>query len=107
MRKIIYFLFPVFLLYNFCYSQDRKIDSLKKELTFAKEGINKLFILNTLIESINEDEVWSNYNDILGLLSQKLMLSEDPVVKLKAKKYYADFLNNKGYINNNLGDIAT
>ncbi|MBA2612519.1 MAG: tetratricopeptide repeat protein [Bacteroidetes bacterium] len=98
-----------FLLFNqlFCISQDRTVDSLKNELAHAKEDIHKLELLNTLIESINEDNVWSKYNDILGILSQKLMLSEDAVIKLKAKKHYADFLNNRGYIYNNLGDIST
>ncbi len=108
MRRSNYILFIILLLHNlFSYSQNGVIDSLKNELTYAKEDLHKLAILNSLIESINEDQVWSQYNDILGILSQKLMLSEDPAIQQKAKRYYADFLNNKGYINNNLGDIAT
>jgi serine phosphatase RsbU (regulator of sigma subunit) len=107
MRNKLYLLFSVLVLNSFfCISQDKKIDSLKNELTLAKEDLHKLEILNTLIESINEDNVWSQYNDILGILSQKLMVSGDAETKLKAKGHYADFLNNKGYIYNNLGDIS-
>ncbi|MDP1803360.1 MAG: tetratricopeptide repeat protein, partial [Bacteroidota bacterium] len=107
MRNRLYLLFSILVLNFFsCFSQDRTIDSLKMELTLAKEDIYKLEILNKLIESINEDNIWSQYNDILGILSQKLMLSGDAETKLKAKGHYADFLNNRGYIYNNLGDIS-
>ncbi len=91
----------------FCVCKEVNVDSLKNELAFAKEDIHKLEMLNTLIEAINDDNVWAKYNDILGLLSQKLMLNDDPVIKQRAKKFYGDYLNNQGYIHNNLGDIST
>lgn len=92
---------------KFCYSQNQQLDSLKKTLRVAKEDTTKLAILTSLIESINEDDVWVKYNDLLGPLSQKLMEDKNPVIVLNATKHYADFLNNKGYLLINLGDVKS
>lgn len=100
-------LIPFFVLnILFCNSQDSQLDSLKNILSSAKEDTNKLAILNVLIESINEDEIWSKYNDQLGPLAQKLMLGNKEAVKKTARKHYATYLNNKGYLFHNLGDIT-
>ena len=90
---------------NISIAQDRYLDSLINYINTAPEDTHKLSILTIVIEAISEDAVWSKYNDKMGPLSQKLMLSDDKNIKLKAQKHYSDYLNNKGYLNNNLGDL--
>ncbi len=100
-------IFIFFISISFFIAQTKKLDSLKSVLRVSKEDTNKLAILTHLIESINEDDVWVKYNDQLGPLAEKLMKSENSAISLNAKKHYADFLNNRGYINNNLGDVTS
>jgi serine phosphatase RsbU (regulator of sigma subunit) len=87
-------------------SQNHYLDSLIHEINTAPEDTHKLSVLTVVIEAISEDAVWSKYNDKLGPLAEKLMLSSDEAIKLKAQKHYSDYLNNKGYLSNNLGDIT-
>jgi serine phosphatase RsbU (regulator of sigma subunit) len=91
---------------NSIIGQDRTVDSLINYVNTAPEDTHKLSVLTRVIEAISDDDIWSKYNDKLGPLSKKLMLSEDKAIKLKAKKHYSDYLNNKGYLSNNLGDIT-
>ncbi len=88
-----------------CFAQEHQLDSIKQQLAVAQEDTNKLKLLVQLIENINEDEIWTKYNDMLGPLSQKLMLHKNTLVARRGKNHYADYLNNKGYLCNNLGDI--
>lgn len=87
-------------------SQNPYVDSLINYVKNAPEDTHKLTILTRIIEAISEDEVWSKYNDQLGPLAKKLMQEKNNVIKLKAKRHYSDYLNNKGYLSNNLGDIT-
>lgn len=87
-------------------SQNQYLDSLIHEINTAPEDTHKLSVLTVIIEAISEDAVWSKYNDKLGPLAEKLMLSNDEAIKSKAQKHYSDYLNNKGYLSNNLGDIT-
>ena len=87
-------------------SQNRVVDSLINYVNTAPQDTHKLSVLTRVIEAISEDAVWSKYNDQLGPLAQTLMLSDDEAIKLKAKRHFSDYLNNKGYLSNNLGDIT-
>lgn len=91
---------------NISIAQNRYVDSLINYINTAPEDTHKLSVLTIVIEAISEDAVWSKYNDKLGPLSQNLMLSDDRGIKLKAQKHYSDYLNNKGYLSNNLGDVT-
>jgi len=106
MRKLYIFILIQFLIHPFSFSQNKTVDSLINYINTAPEDTQKLSVLTLVIEAISDDAIWSKYNDQLGPLSQKLMLSENPEIKLKATKYYSDYLNNKGYLSNNLGDLT-
>lgn len=88
------------------YSQNRYIDSLINYNKTAPQDTHKLSVLTTIIESINDDDVWSKYNDELGPLAKKLAENSNPIIQKKSKSHYSDYLNNKGYLLNNLGDIT-
>jgi len=107
MKHIIRIILWVTLCYpNRSIAQNHYVDSLINYIHTAPEDTHKLSVLTVVIEAISEDAVWSKYNDKLGPLAQKLMLSDDSGTKLKAQKHYSDYLNNKGYLSNNLGDIT-
>ncbi|MES2566104.1 MAG: tetratricopeptide repeat protein [Bacteroidota bacterium] len=106
---------PLFIIHLFVFlffgkqnliGQNPIVDSLINYSKTAPEDTHKLSILTRIIEAINEDDVWSKYNDQLGPLARKLMGSNDKEIKLKAKRHYSDYLNNKGYLMNNIGDIT-
>ncbi len=86
-------------------TQSAEIDSLIKYCNSAPNDTHKLTVLTAVIEGISEDAVWTIYNERLGPLSQKLMLSDDIAIKQRAQKSYSDYLNNKGYLSNNKGEI--
>ncbi|MES2516106.1 MAG: tetratricopeptide repeat protein [Bacteroidota bacterium] len=87
-------------------SQERRLDSLIEYVKTAKEDTHQLSILTIVIEAISDDAEWSKYNDKLGPLAKKLMSSPEPKISEKATRHYADYLNNKGYLSNNQGDIT-
>ena len=105
--RIIFLMIVLFVLlkFNISSSQNLYTDSLINYINRAPDDTHKLSVLTIVIEAISDDAIWSRYNDKLGPLSQKLMLSDNSEIKLKAQKYYSDYLNNKGYLSNNLGDI--
>ena len=105
MRKCLLIWLVSFMPY-YCVSQNYYVDSLIHYINTAPEDTHKLSVLTVVIEAISEDAVWSKYNDKLGPLAEKLMLSNDEAIKLKAQKHYSDYLNNKGYLSNNMGDIT-
>lgn len=106
MKKIIYIiLFFIGTKINVSVSQNHYLDSLIHYTEVADNDTHKLSVLTRVIEAISDDEVWSKYNDQLGPLAQELMLSIDLKIKEKATRHYGDYLNNKGYLSNNLGDI--
>lgn len=101
------YLFLFFFLKNHhIISQNPYVDSLINYVKTAPEDTHKLTVLTRIIEAISEDEVWSKYNDQLGPLAKKLMQDKNKEIKLKAKRHYSDYLNNKGYLSNNIGDIT-
>lgn len=106
MRKIIgLILCFVGLQIQLIVSQNQYLDSLIQYTKIAENDTHKLSVLTRVIEAISDDAVWSKYNDQLGPLAQELMLSTDPKIKDKATRHYGDYLNNKGYLSNNKGDI--
>ena len=106
MKKFIYLLlFFIGTNINVSVSQNHYVDSLIEYTKVAKDDTHKLSVLTRVIEAISDDAVWSKYNDQLGPLAQELMLSTDLKIKEKATRHYGDYLNNKGYLSNNLGDI--
>src|ERR1051325_12128795 len=83
----------------FCFSQQAKIDSLKKVLLTAKEDTNKISALNMLawqLSNINPD------TSIL-LASQALSIAQ----KEKNKKYIANSYHNIAWANYLKGDYTS
>ncbi|MEO8148127.1 MAG: tetratricopeptide repeat protein [Bacteroidia bacterium] len=85
--------------------QQKNIDSLFKELATAQEDTGKLKILNSLVENIFDDAVWPQYNDQMGTLSKQLMEGDNDDIKIIAKKYYAAYITNIGYMFDKHGNI--
>ena len=107
MRKIIgLILCLVGLQIQVSVSQNQYVDSLIEYTKTAENDTHKLSVLTRVIEAISDDAVWSKYNDQLGPLAQELMLSSDSKIREKATRHYGDYLNNKGYLSNNIGDIT-
>ena len=107
MRKFIYLLlFFIGTKINVSISQNHYVDSLIHYIEVADNDTHKLSVLTRVIEAISDDAIWTKYNDQLGPLAQELMLSTDLKIREKATRHYGDYLNNKGYLSNNLGDIT-
>jgi len=107
MKNVIYIVILFILVkVNISFAQNRFVDSLIEYTKVAKDDTHKLSVLTRVIEAISDDAVWSKYNEQLGPLAQELMLSTDLKIKEKATRHYGDYLNNKGYLSNNLGDIT-
>ncbi len=107
MKKLLFLLIILPILNSTIgFSQSRYIDSLINYNKTAVEDTHKLSVLTIIIESISDDDIWSKYNDELGPVAKKLSLSTNPAIRKKAKSHYSDYLNNKGYLLNNLGDIT-
>ncbi len=83
----------------------QNIDSLQKELAVCDNDTNKVNILLQLIEIITDDNVWPKYNDQMLHVSEKLVKSENALIRRKGQKGLADAYNNIGFIYNNQGDI--
>ena len=100
-----YLSFILLLSYSFCFAQENVIDSLKNILKTAKEDTNKSNILSLLVENINDEKVWSSYNQEAYELAQKLAESKNELIAKKGKTCLSDAINNIGYIYDNQGDI--
>ncbi|MEO8150825.1 MAG: tetratricopeptide repeat protein [Bacteroidia bacterium] len=96
-----------FVLCNVIYAdaQNGMIDSLQKVLSVSKDDTNKLGVLNTLIENIDDNTVWQPYNEQMGKLALSLLNNKNAAIQLTAKKYYAFYFNNAGYFANEKGNI--
>lgn len=81
---------------NLSYAKDPYIDSLKNLLNKTTVDTSKLQILSDLSDNAPDGE-WEKYNEKLGKLSKKLILSSDEKTLLFAKNFYGVYLNNKGY----------
>ncbi len=107
MRKVGWILiFFIGLKIDLSVAQNHYVDSLIQYTQVAKDDTHKLSVLTRVIEAISDDAIWSKYNDQLGPLAKELMLSPDMKIKEKATRHYSDYLNNKGYLSNNIGDIS-
>ncbi len=87
-------------------AQDNEIAKLKFLLSKSANDTNKLKILDALIENTNEDSIWIPYNEQLGKTALELIKSDNPKIKLTAKKYYGSYFNNLGYAAENSGNTA-
>ncbi len=101
MKKLLFF-----LAISFSSSlSSQNIDSLIGKLKTVPEDTTKLYLLMNLSEVI-PDNSWQKYNELLGKLSIKLMLSSDQKIKQCATDKYAVYLSNMGFIAKDNGDIG-
>lgn len=106
MKKLLYILLLITLSFSNIFCQISEIDSLKQILKTVKHDTVKLRLYSEMINSENDEEVWTLYNEEMKYTAEKLLSTHPkaPVVKT-AKKYLAESFNNKGIIFNNKGDI--
>ncbi len=84
----------------------QEAETLKKELSFAREDTTRCRILNELIEAEADDNVWPAYNDRMKLLAEKNLgerAADDPQLPV-FKKYLGAALNNTGVVIQNKGN---
>jgi serine phosphatase RsbU (regulator of sigma subunit)/uncharacterized protein HemY len=84
----------------------QNIDSLKQALKNAKHDTIRCRVLSTMVEAENDDLIWPQYNEQLLMLSEsKLKTTSNSASEyLVYQKYYADALNNIGYLANIQGN---
>ncbi len=75
---------------------DSYVDSLIYKLEKTTIDTAKFQLLNDLSDNAADGE-WEKYNEQLGLLSKSLINNSNKEISKLAKKYYAIYLNNKGY----------
>jgi adenylate cyclase len=84
----------------------QEAETLKNELSFAREDTTRCRILNELIEAEADDNVWPAYNDRMKLLAEKNLgerAADDPQTPV-FKKYLGAALNNTGVVIQNKGN---
>lgn len=82
------------------------IDSLAKAAARAGNDTAKLRILSTLSENAS-DGVWQEYNRQMGRLASTLLGHANEQVRRKARFYYAGYLSNVGFQEENKGRSDT
>ena len=92
----------LFFIFSFLSSeaQDKTIDSLKLALKNAKHDTTRCHVLNLIIDATYPKEEWKAYNDEIISIAER-NYNNPPSNKILVKtfaKYYADGLNNAGYI---------
>lgn len=106
--QIIIFLFTI--LSGSCISQD--IDSLKQALKIATHDSTRCHILDQMIETEADDNIWPTYNDQLKTLCEKNLKNvtstnkKEYASRLFYIKYLASSLNNIGYLYNMQGNTT-
>ena len=83
---------------------ERSVEELKILLNKSGEDTTRLNVLNALVEEISDENVWPKYNEQLGALAFKLKKSSNPRIAYLAKKHYATYLNNLGFLWVNKGN---
>ena len=90
---------------SFSFSQNK--DSLKIEIKNAKHDTTRCQLLSLLIESEYDEKIWPAYNDELYELAKKNIETERPgELKNYYLTYFANAINNKGYLAQEHGDIS-
>lgn len=84
--------------------QDRLLDSLKHELSLAKNDSAKCAILLRLAETVPDDNLWPIYNEQVYQLSKRKIISGNDRSLFYHKQLIAAS-NNKGYLFNLTGQI--
>lgn len=92
---------------NFTIAQNEKlIDSLKNELNNnALHDTTKINILFKLVENINDDNIWPEYNEKAYQLALKIAESNNETIRKFALKAQSDVFNNRGYLFKIQGNI--
>ncbi|MGZ3864756.1 MAG: tetratricopeptide repeat protein [Bacteroidia bacterium] len=102
------FLIILFFLSNYLLSQTNLMDSLKLVLKNAKHDSTRCKTLTLMVENEWDDKVWPAFNDEIVKLANKNLreLSETDPARKKFKKYLADAINNRGFLESQHGDFA-
>ncbi len=85
-------------------AQNNTTDSLKQVLKTAKHDTTRCSILNALIESENDDNVWPKYNEQLKQICELNLTKKNlkPIEKKRFTVFYAAVFNNLGYYAENI-----
>lgn len=89
------------------HAQEGTMDSLKLALKVAKHDTTRCYILNAMIETETDDNIWPIYNEQLKkLCEQNLITSKSNKVLYKFYlKIFGSTLNNIGYLAQQNGDL--
>ena len=101
MVRTLYTLAITLLLANTIISQNKVLDSLKRELKAAKDDTTRCQILNSMIENELIDSIWIGFNENLKKICEINLSQSNSNTKTKNifLYYYARALNNHGFYN--------
>lgn len=105
MKKIVLFISLVVCTQH-SFAQDAQVDSLKTLLKSNLHDTARLTVLSTLVELIEDIDVWPKYNDRALELAEKLAENPDAGIKRKAETALARAYNNAGLWNNLNGNVS-
>jgi serine phosphatase RsbU (regulator of sigma subunit) len=106
-NPIILMLLLTCFLYDKVFSQQDRIDSLKKDIAQSKNDTANLYSLNRLIE-ISPDGDWQKANEEFGKIAKKIIdrKAADPRSIHVAKRFYSAYINNIGYDEFEKGNVS-
>jgi tetratricopeptide (TPR) repeat protein len=85
--------------------QGQNMDSLKFAFKKASNDTSRCIILNSIIETEGDDNIWPVYNEELRKISETHISNSTGKIRNFYLKYYGAALNNIGFLANNYGDI--
>jgi tetratricopeptide (TPR) repeat protein len=103
-----FLLSTIFIIFsNHFLSQNKTIDSLKLVLKNSKHDTTRCNVLNLLIEASFPKEEWKTYNEEIMSIAEKNYNTSFPnkIIEKTFAKYYADALNNAGYMYKSKSEI--
>ena len=89
------------------FSQSISMDSLRVALKNAKHDTTHCKILSILIENEYDEAIWPIYNlQLLNLAKKNIASTSSQPQRKKFQIYYANAINNKGFLAQEHGDVA-
>lgn len=107
-RILKYFLLLLYINCKQLPAQNQTIDSVMQAIKLAGHDTTRCYLLNTIVESYVEENIWVKYNLQMKDLAEKNLKGAGPKDSLTKKvflKYLSAALNNAGYLSDTKGNI--
>jgi len=94
----------LFFFSSISFSQTNK-DSLLALLPSTNIDSQRVVLINTLIDLIEEDTIWQPLNDEMGMIAQRMMKQNNGAINRIGTIHYAAYCNNIGFVHQQNGDM--